>query len=257
MARRMQLTVSMETETRFENRRDAGRRLASLLAKPAPAGSIVLALPRGGVVVGYEVAAGLGIPLDVFVVRKLGVPGFEELAMGAVASGGTRIVNREVVSMLSIPEATIDEVAKAELTELSRRERMYRRERPALDVREHHVFLVDDGLATGSSMVAAIAVLRRRGVSGITVAAPVGAPDTCAALRGVVDNVVCLTMPNPFGAVGLSYVDFTPTTDEEVRGLLIAQGRHTNGVGASYGVELSSATREEPDEPAHVQQRRG
>jgi putative phosphoribosyl transferase len=183
---------------------------------------IVLALPRGGVPVGYEVAQALGAPLDVFVVRKLGLPGQEELAMGALASGGTRVVNDELVARLHLSEALIDRVAEIEAAELDRRERLYRGDRPAKDVRERVVLLVDDGLATGSTMRAAAAALRTQSPSRLVVAVPTASEAACEALRPLVDEVVCLTSPEPFYAVGMSYDDFSEIRDDEVRALLTA-----------------------------------
>jgi predicted phosphoribosyltransferase len=181
---------------------------------------LVLALPRGGVPVGYEVARALHVPMDVFIVRKLGVPGHEELAMGAVASGGVRVLNDQVVSGLGIPDYVIDAVAGWEQQELERRERLYRGQRPPPDVRGKTVILVDDGLATGSTMLAAVRALRKLGPARIVVAVPVASPDTCELLKSEVDEVVCAVTPDPFYAVGLWYQNFSQTTDEEVRELL-------------------------------------
>jgi predicted phosphoribosyltransferase len=206
----------------FHDRYDAGRQLAAHLTRYAGRPDVlVLALPRGGLPVAYEVARALGAPLDVFLVRKLGVPGREELAMGAIASGGVRVLNDEVVRALRIPEEVIDAVAAEEQAELERRERTYRDGRPAPDVRGRTVILVDDGLATGSSMRAAVEALRLRGPARIVVAVPVGAPETCAALREIADEVVCAYEPERFAAVGLWYADFSQTSDEEVRQLLV------------------------------------
>jgi predicted phosphoribosyltransferase len=206
---------------RFQDRADAGRVLATHLADYADRPDvIVLALPRGGVPVGYEVARALRAPLDVFLVRKLGVPGHEELAMGALASGGVRVVNQDVVRALGIPEDVLAEVAAEEAQELRRREDLYRGDRPAPDVAGRTVILVDDGLATGSTMRAAVAALRRLGPARIIVAAPVAAADTCAELAQLADDAVCALTPEPFLAVGMWYEDFTQTTDEEVRELL-------------------------------------
>jgi predicted phosphoribosyltransferase len=203
----------------FHDRYDAGRQLAAHLTRYAGRPDVlVLALPRGGLPVAYEVARALGAPLDVFLVRKLGVPGREELAMGAIASGGVRVLNDEVVRALRIPEEVIDAVAAEEQAELERRERTYRDGRPAPDVRGRTVILVDDGLATGSSMRAAVEALRLRGPARIVVAVPVGAPETCAALREIADEVVCAYEPERFG---LWYADFSQTSDEEVRQLLV------------------------------------
>ncbi len=204
----------------FRDRFDAGESLAERLREYAGrADVIVLALPRGGVPVGFVVARELGVPLDVFVVRKLGTPGQPELAMGAIASGGVRVLNRDVVDSLGIPEREIEQVAAQEQTELERRERQYRGDRPSLEARGKAVILVDDGLATGSSMRAA-AALRKAGASQIVVAVPVAARATCEQLREEGYEVVCATTPEPFFAVGQWYKDFSQTSDEEVRELL-------------------------------------
>lgn len=176
----------------------------------------MLALPRGGVPVGAEVARHLGAPLDVMVVRKLGVPGHEELAMGALASGGALVVNEEVVGALGIPRSAIEAAAAREARELERREHAYRDDRPPAEVAGRIVILVDDGLATGSTMRAAVAALRRRGPKRLVVAVPVAAASTCEDLAGEVDEIVCGQTPEPFQAVGLWYEDFSQTTDEEV-----------------------------------------
>ena len=208
---------------RFRDRIDAGRQLAKRLSRFADRSDVVvLALPRGGVPVGYEVARALHAPLDVFLVRKLGLPGHEELAMGAIATGGVRVVNDEVVRRLGVPEAMIDEVAAEELKELKRRERSYRADRSAPNVKDRTVILVDDGLATGSTMRAAVAALRLLHPAWIVVAVPVGAADTCATLAEEADEVVCVSMPEPFYAVGSWYEDFGQTSDDEVRALLDA-----------------------------------
>src|SRR5687768_1103949 len=205
----------------FRDRTEAGRLLAARLEQYAGKPDvIVLALPRGGVPVGYEVAHALHVPLDVFVVRKLGIPGHEELAMGAVASGGVRVLNGQVVRGLGIPDSVIEAVANWELQELQRRERLYRGNRPPPDVRGKTVILVDDGLATGSTMLAAVQALRKLGPARIVVAVPVASGDTCQLLQEYVDEVVCAATPEPFYAVGLWYRDFSQTTDEEVRELL-------------------------------------
>jgi putative phosphoribosyl transferase len=207
--------------SRFQNRVEAGRVLAERLIEYAGREDVlVLALPRGGVPVAYEVAKALGAPLDVFIVRKLGVPGHEELAMGAIASGGVVVLNDEVVRGLKIPREVIEQVARAELAELRRREREYRGDRPPPDVRGKTVILVDDGLATGSTMRAAAVALRRLGPTRIVVAVPVAAAETCEEFRQEVDETVCAITPEPFYAVGLWYEDFSQTTDEEVRELL-------------------------------------
>lgn len=204
---------------RFANRTEAGKVLATKLMKYANRGDVlVLALPRGGVPVAYEVARALHAPLDVFLVRKLGVPGHEELAMGAIASGGVRVLNEEVA--IYFDEAAIDAVATREQEELKRRERLYRGDRPAPDVRGRTVILVDDGLATGSTMRAAATALRKMQPAKIIVAVPVAAPETCDEFRSEVDEVVCAVTPEPFMAVGRWYEDFSQTSDEEVRHLL-------------------------------------
>ena len=181
---------------------------------------LVLALPRGGVPVGFEVARALEAPLDVMLVRKLGVPGHEELAMGAIASGGVRIVSADVMSAFGIPDRVLATVAAAEEQELQRRERLYREDRPLPDVSGKTVILVDDGLATGSTMRAAVATLRAMAAGRVVAAVPVAPPETCDALREVVDEMVCLLTPDPFLAVGAWYEDFSETSDETVRALL-------------------------------------
>jgi predicted phosphoribosyltransferase len=207
--------------TRFPDRRAGGQRLAALLADYAGRPDVlVLALPRGGVPVGFEVAQALRAPLDVFLVRKLGVPGREELAMGAIATGGVTVLNQEVVQGMHIPALVIAEVTAREQQELTRREQLYRGTRPPPVVQGRTVILVDDGLATGSTMRAAIAALRQQQPAQIIVAVPTAAPETCQAFAGVADAIVCALTPEPFYAVGLWYEDFTPTTDDEVRALL-------------------------------------
>jgi predicted phosphoribosyltransferase len=186
----------------------------------------VLALPRGGVPVGYEVARALGAPLDIFLVRKLGVPGHEELAMGAIASGGVRVINQRVIDTLKIPPEVIEQVTTMELEELERREREYRDGRPPVEVAGRVAILVDDGLATGASMRAAIEALRRREPGRIIVAVPVGAAETCSDLRQEADEAVCAQEPTEFYAVGLWYEDFAQTTDDEVRDLLARANNH-------------------------------
>jgi putative phosphoribosyl transferase len=209
-------------EARFRDRHEAGQTLGRELARRLGSTDdlIVLALPRGGVPVGYEVARALNAPLDVFIVRKLGVPGHEELAMGAIASGGVRVINREVLEWLPLPQKTIDEVARREQQELERREREYRGTRPPLDVSNKTVIVVDDGLATGSTMRAAVAALRKMHPRAIIVAVPVASAQTCDEFRAEGIDVVCLRTPEPFQAVGLWYDDFSQTTDEEVHELL-------------------------------------
>lgn len=206
----------------FRNRSDAGKFLATKLTDYANRTDVVvLALPRGGVPVAYEVAQKLKAPLDVFVVRKLGVPGFSELAMGAIASGGVRVLNEDVISYLDIQEPVIDQVAAMELSELQRRERLYRGAHPPLNVRGQTVIIVDDGLATGSTMRAAVKALRQMQAKKIVVAVPVGARETCDSFNEDVDTLaVCAITPTIFHAVGIWYQDFSQTTDEEVRDLL-------------------------------------
>jgi predicted phosphoribosyltransferase len=205
----------------FRDRSDAGRQLAAKLKAYAGRPDVlVLALPRGGVPVGAEVARRLDAPLDVYLVRKLGVPGHEELALGAIASGGTRVLNDDVVRTLGIPEALIETLVHRERQELERRERLYRGGRPFPDVTGRVVILVDDGLATGATMRAAVEALRGRRPARVVVAVPVGAPETCAALEALADEVACAVTPEPFYAVGLWYDEFDQTTDDEVRMLL-------------------------------------
>jgi putative phosphoribosyl transferase len=205
----------------FRNRAEGGRILAGKLKVYANRPDVlVLGLPRGGVPVAFEVAQSLHAPLDIFLVRKLGLPGHEELAMGAIASGGVRVLNEEVIRLLRVPPEVVDMVAVDEQQELGRREQAYRGDRPPLDVRGRIVILVDDGLATGSTMRAAVAALRRMGPQAIVVAIPVAAAETCAEMRAEVDDLVCARTPDPFRAVGLWYQDFSQTSDDEVRDLL-------------------------------------
>jgi len=205
----------------FHDRRDAGRFLARALREYAGRSDVVvLALPRGGVPVGHEIAKELGAPLDIVLVRKLGVPGQEELAMGAIASGGVRVVNENVVRSLDLTPAMIDDAVAHELPELTRREHTYRGDRPPIDVHGKTIILVDDGLATGSTMRAAVQALRQLEPRTIIVAVPVGPPDICNEMRSVADEVVCLRKPEHFMAVGCWYDNFGQTTDEEVRALL-------------------------------------
>jgi predicted phosphoribosyltransferase len=214
------------TPRNFSDRREAGRQLATKLGTYANRDDvIVLALPRGGVPVAYEVARALAAPLDVFVVRKLGVPGHEELAMGAVASGGVRVLNRDVVGMLRIPDDIIDAVARTELQELDRRERLYRDARPQPHMKGKTVILIDDGLATGATMLAAIEALRQLAPERVVVAVPTAAAETCEQMRQKADDVICAITPEPFYAVGVWYRDFSQTSDEEVRDLL-ARSEH-------------------------------
>jgi putative phosphoribosyl transferase len=210
----------------FFNRAEAGRRLAEKLEKYAGRkDAIVLGLPRGGVPVACEVAQRLGIPLDVFVVRKLGVPGFEELALGAIASGGVRVLNEDVVRALPNANELVESVTAREMAEVERREQIYRDGRPAPDLRGRIVILVDDGLATGATMRAAVAALRQLGAAKIVVAVPVGAAETCREFEHEVDETVCVLAPEWFQAVGQFYEDFSQTSDEEVRELLARTAR--------------------------------
>ena len=211
----------------FRDRRDAGRQLGEALAPRRDA--LVLGLPRGGIPVAYEVARALRAPLDVFLVRKLGVPGHEELAMGAIASGGIQVLNDDVVSQLGLGPPTIARVRAAEEVELSRREREYRGARPPVSLTGRTVILVDDGLATGSTMRAAAVAVRQKKPAKIVVAVPVGAPTTCSELRKEADEVVCLYSPSAFQAVGQFYEDFAQTTDGEVNALLASAGRAEAG----------------------------
>jgi putative phosphoribosyl transferase len=205
----------------FRDRVEAGKYLATKLQKyKGRRDVVVLALPRGGVPIGYEVAQELGVPLDIFLVRKLGVPGHEELAMGAIATGGVRVLNDDVVDYLGIPPNVIDAIAARELNELRRREVAYRSNRPEPDVKGKTVILVDDGLATGSTIRAAAQALRQQQPARIVVAVPVSAPETCDEYRIGVDEIVCAITPEPFLGVGQWYQDFSQTTDEEVRDLL-------------------------------------
>ncbi len=212
---------------RFRDRREAGRRLAGLLGKYEHDQTvIVLGLPRGGVPVAYEVARALDAPLDVFVVRKLGVPGHEEYAMGAIASGGIRVLNHEAIRELHLPLQAVTAVEHAELAELKRRERLYRDDRPAPALGGRTVILVDDGLATGSTMLAAVAAVRTEAPKAIVVAVPVASRDACDALGHRADECIAVSTPEPFYGVGLWYLDFTQTTDDEVRRLLAARPEH-------------------------------
>jgi predicted phosphoribosyltransferase len=205
-------------ENTFPDRADAGRQLAEPLAAYADRDDvIVLGLPRGGVPVAYQVAKRLHVPLDVFVVRKLGVPGYEELALGAIASGGVRVLNQDVVRILPNAEQIVEAVTANELVELERRERAYRDDRSQLDVRDRTVILVDDGLATGATMHAAVEALREQKPKKIVVAVPVCAPETCREMQKIADEVVWLFAPEWFHGVGQFYDDFSQTSDEEVR----------------------------------------
>ena len=207
--------------TLYRDRSDAGRVLATQLTAYANRSDVlVLALPRGGVPVAYEVAKALHAPLDVFIVRKLGVPGHEELAMGAIASGGVCVLNEDVVQMLHIPDRVIEAVIAKEQQELERREHLYRDDRPPPDVRDCTIILIDDGLATGATMRAAIKALRQQHPARLVVAVPVAAPPTCEELGAQVDEIICAKTAEPFYGVGYWYEDFSQTTDEEVHALL-------------------------------------
>lgn len=210
-------------EAGFRDRVDAGRQLAALLSRYADRPeAIVLGLPRGGVPVAFEVARALHLPLDVFIVRKLGVPGHEELAMGAIASGSVRVLNDEVIRHLRISQMVIDSVSAYEAEEIARRERVYRDDLPPPRIAGRTVILVDDGLATGSTMKAAVAALRTQGASRIVVAVPVAPGSTWREFHTIADEIVCLRMPEDFWAVSVWYEDFRQTTDDEVRDLLAA-----------------------------------
>ena len=227
----------IDEQERFRDRRDAGRQLAEKLSAYANRPDVlVLGLPRGGVPVAYEVAKVLNAPLDVFLVRKLGVPGHEELAMGAIASGSVRVLNKNVVQSLRLSDQTIEAVAAAEQRTLVRRERVYRGDRPRLAVRDQTVILVDDGLATGATMRAAVVALRQQQPKRIVVAVPVAAPETCDEFRAEVDDIVCAITPPLFYAVGLWYQDFSQTSDEEVRALLEHAAQSTTASTVSHSI---------------------
>lgn len=206
---------------RFLNRAEAGRLLAIRLASYAKRSDvIVLGLPRGGVPVAFEVAQRLQVPLDICLVRKLGVPGHKELAMGAIASGGVRVLNYDLISWLNINSKTIDHVAERELRELQRRDRAYRGDRPQPDLCDRTVILIDDGLATGATMQSAIAIVQQQHPRQVIVAVPVAPQETCDKLKAEVDEIICLITPEPFYAIGLWYENFAQTTDAEVCSLL-------------------------------------
>ena len=205
----------------FRDRSEAGKLLATRLTRYSGRSDVcILALPRGGVPVGFEIALALRLPLDVFVVRKLGVPGYEELAMGAVASGGVRLLQSDVVAAFNISPSMIEASTERELQEIKRREKLYRSSRPAPAVRDQIVILVDDGLATGSTMRVAAAALKQQKPAYTVVAVPVASPERCEELKAEVDEVICAETPSPFSAVGLFYKDFSEVTDEIVRELL-------------------------------------
>jgi putative phosphoribosyl transferase len=224
--------------TRFRNRTEAGRFLAKRLRHHAGRDDVVvLGLPRGGIPVAYEVARELSVHLDAFVVRKLGVPGHDELAFGAIATGGTRVLNTEMIDRLGLTPERIEAIDARERRELERRERAYRADAPPPDLARRTVILVDDGLATGSTMQAAAQAVRQDGPAKVVVAVPVADPEVCAALQDVADEVVCLVTPRPLRAVGAWYADFSQTSDEEVRELLAraARARHVLLGEASHG----------------------
>jgi predicted phosphoribosyltransferase len=225
----------------FRDRHDAGRYLAGKLKKYAGRPDVlVLALPRGGVPVAFEVARALRVPLDIFLVRKLGLPGHEELAMGALASGNVRVLNEHVIRSLNVPEEVIARVTVAEQEELTRREQLYRDDRPAPDVHDRTIILIDDGLATGSTMRAAVAALRRREPARIFVAVPVGAPESCAEFQDEADEAICARTPDPFYAVGAWYADFSQTPDDEVRQLLQLANEQANGAYDPVDLRLAN-----------------
>jgi putative phosphoribosyl transferase len=217
-------------EVRFENRAEAGRFLATKLKeyKDRP-DVVVMALPRGGVPVAYEVARELHTPLDILIVRKLGAPGHEELAVGAIASGGISVVNREIINSLHISEDALQRIAAREQKELERREHEYRGNLPIRDISGKTMILIDDGLATGATMWAAVSALRQRKPAAILVAVPTAARQVCEAFREIADDVICGITPEPFHAVGLWYVEFDQTTDAEVRQLLALANQSSFG----------------------------
>lgn len=215
---------------RFPDRRSAGQELAQRLLKyAADTNAIILALPRGGVPVAYEVALALKVPLDVWIVRKLGLPKQEELAIGAISSGGIKILNEHIIRALGLSQATIDTVAEQEAKELERREGQYRGNRPAPDIHDRTILLIDDGLATGASMLAAVHGLRTQNPARIVVAVPAAAPQAIELLRSEVDEVICVIAPYNFKGVGNWYKDFSQTTDEEVKLLLNDANDHLHG----------------------------
>ena len=221
-------TVSSPSDRPFADRHQAGQELASKLRKYRGRHDVVvLALPRGGVPVAFEIAEALDAPLDIFVVRKLGMPGHPEFAIGAIASGGVRVLSEDVIRWYGIPDSAIDAVARQELAELERREREYRQGRALTDLRDRIVILVDDGLATGSTMRAAVQAVRAHHPARVVVAVPVGAPTTCEEFADITDETVCARTPEPLSAVGLWYRDFSQTTDEEVRALLQEHAERT------------------------------
>jgi putative phosphoribosyl transferase len=211
----------------FANRREAGQELARKLSKYAGRSDVILlALPRGGVPIAYEVALALKAPLDVFLVRKLGLPGREELAIGAIASGGIQILNEDIIDAVGLDRRMINLVVQQELKELQRREEQYRDDRPAPDLRDRTVILIDDGLATGASMLAAVRGVRAQNPTRIIVAVPAGAPQAIELLQSQADEIIYVIAPDPFEGVGKWYEDFSQTTDEEVKFLLKEANQH-------------------------------
>jgi putative phosphoribosyl transferase len=224
------MTSHTDRQQPYQDRHQAGAELAARLDHLKGRNDVVvLALPRGGVPVAAEVARALHAPLDVFLVRKLGMPGHRELAMGAIATGGVRVVNDDVVRWYRIPDTVIDDVAQAEQAELERRERAYREGRSPVELGGRVVLLIDDGLATGSSMKAAVQAVRARAPSRIVVAVPVGSPGTCREFGRIADEIICACTPRHFSAVGQWYRDFSQTSDEEVRDLLRGRSEHSKG----------------------------
>jgi putative phosphoribosyl transferase len=225
----------------FRNRSDAGLALAEQV-KSSVTGRypLILALPRGGVPVGFEVARALHAELDVFLVRKLGMPGEEELALGAIASGGVRVLNHDLIQYLRVSDSLIEQITARERIELERRERLYREGRPAIPVKGRTVVLVDDGLATGAPMLAASRALRPQSAKHIIVGVPVAARQTCDEIRREADEVICVATPHPFGAVGIWYEDFTQTSDEDVRKLL-EEAAHESRSAHSYSSSVARA----------------
>ena len=221
----------------FANRREAGKELAGRLgAYRGRTDLVILALPRGGVPVAFEIAEALDAPMDIFVVRKLGMPGHPEFAMGAIATGGVRVMSQDVIRSYGIPPEQIEAVARAEHAELERREREYRGGRTPIELQGRTVILVDDGLATGSTMRAAVQAVRAHEPAGVIVAVPVGATSTCQELAAITDETICARMPERFSSVGLWYRDFSQTTDDEVR-MLVEE--HARRQAASAGVSLA------------------
>ncbi|BAY26873.1 phosphoribosyltransferase [Calothrix sp. NIES-2100] len=229
---------------KFRTRTEAGKFLARELTAYADCKDLlVLGLPRGGVPVAYEVAKALDAPLDICLVRKIGVPGHQELAMGAITSGGIRVLNSDVISSLAISKQTINQVTADESQELQRRDRAYRGDRPPLNVTNHTIILVDDGIATGSTMRAAITLLKQQQPYRIVVAVPVAPPEICEQLSELVDEVVCLKIPERMYAVGVWYEDFSQTTDDEVRHLLAKQSQLITTLGvAESGIVTDTKT---------------